>query len=249
MPVFTKTNAFHDYVTWIKRGGGWSPEVLEIIVHNMELDTAHAKHSGEGRFRPSLIGDPCDRKQLLSYFSEEGSGFYGNWFTWSGTWLHLAFQTYLLETYPDRLRIEHRVVPQEGVPGVTGKADWYWFKSSERTLYGDIAGPHLGDYKTIASLGTIGDAPKPEHVQQLLYEMHVMNLRTAYLVYQTRSFGQMFTWRIDADDHDMDIVGARLQRLQAFVDEEQYPAHLTPCLSHSGPYKDCDWAEQCMDKE
>ena len=124
MIVETST-AFKDYPRWIERGGHFSPEVLEILHHSMRKDAGNTKSSGEGRLRPSLIGDPCDRKQILSFRYSEGSDFNGNWMTWVGTFLHLAFQTYLLDVYPDSVRIEHKIAPRKFRRGVTGKADWY----------------------------------------------------------------------------------------------------------------------------
>jgi hypothetical protein len=247
--IMTKTGAFTGYISWIRDGGSWSERTLEIIEHSMSQDANSAKSDGTGRFRPSLIGDPCDRKQLLSYLFADSSAFNGNWYTWSGTWLHLAFQTYLLEKFPDSVRIEHKIAPDRGRTGVTGKADWYWYGPDAEPSFGQlIRGPHLGDYKTATSIERVSESPNAVHVDQLLYEMFTINVRRAYLVYQVRSHGQMVGWELEAEDADLERVSSKLARLQRYADGRVLPDHLTECLSHSGAYTKCDFAERCMEE-
>ena len=246
------SSAFLDYPRWIENGGNFSAEVLEVLTYSMHKDAGGAKSLGEGRLRPSLIGDPCDRKQLLSYnFSNSGgSTFKGNWMTWVGTFLHLAFQTYLLDVYPDKVRIEHTVKPHKGMAGVTGKADWYWYQKSDNGMMVDINGPHLGDYKSMGKLSgkefDVEKAPKQAHVDQLMAEMYTMNINRGYLVYQTRGFGQMAVWELVAEPADFLPIEERLNRLTRHAEDGTLPDILLPCQSWQGPYKTCNWAEICM---
>lgn len=242
------STAFMRYTRWIETGGHYSDHVLEVIVHSMQKDAGNTKQSGKGRFRPSLIGNPCDRIQLLSYLSDEGSDFKGNWRTWMGTWMHLAFQTFLLDEYGEHLRIEHAVVPDRGRVGVHGKADWYWYGGNVAIGMSEVMGPHIGDYKSAMKIDAYHDAPKDKHVQQLLYEMVTLDVRRAYLVYQTRSFGAMAVWHLEAEDEDIRRATERLSVLQGYADSGELPDLLLPCRSMSGPYKECDWARQCFDR-
>lgn len=244
--IIEPSQAFMRYMRWIETGGHYSPEILDILVHSMSKDAGNTKQSGKGRFRPSLIGNPCDRIQLLSYFSETGSDFKGNWFTWIGTWMHLAFQTFLLDEFGSSLRIEHDVVPERGTVGVRGKADWYWYGKGASIGMTDIKGPHIGDYKSAMKIDAYHKAPKPQHVDQLMYEMVTLGVGNAYLVYQTKSFGAMAVWSIELEEEDVRRATERLSRLQGYADGGELPDLLVPCRSMSGPYKSCDWAKQCF---
>jgi hypothetical protein len=244
------SSAFKDYLRWIENGGSFSSEVLEVLHHSMRKDANNVKQDGTGRLRPSLIGDPCDRKQILSFRQYGGSSFNGNWMTWVGTFLHLAFQTYLLDTYPDSIRIEHKVAPHKGHLGVEGKADWYWYGHSENGMMADIHGPHIGDYKSMGKFSgkdfDVEKAPKQMHVDQLLYEMVTMKVNRGYLVYQTRGFGQMAVWELESEPADVERVEERLARLTKHTEDGTLPGILLPCLSWQGPYKTCNFAEVCM---
>jgi hypothetical protein len=244
--IVTETYAFGGYLPWIRSGGSFSRPVLTSLVHSMRQDAGHNKKSGEGRLRPSLIGDPCDRKQVLSHRYGDGSDFNGNWFTWSGTFLHLAFQTWLLDQWRKRLYIEHKVIPRKGRAGVTGKMDWYWFGAPVSTPDGAINAPHIGDYKTATNLKKRKQPVKQEHMQQLLAEMYTTGLDRAYLVYQDRAYGDVRAFELRATDDDLEMMGNRLGMLQAHVDKGELPDLLTPCKSHSGPYTDCNFARVCM---
>src|SRR4029078_1116181 len=201
--ILTRTTNFHGYLKWIEDGGGYTTSALEHLVHAMRADAGGAKHSGEGRLRPSLIGDQCDRKQILSYKFSHGSSFHGSWEAHSGTWLHLAFPSYLLDAYPTRVRIEHAVRPKKGGLGVTGKADWFWYGPPDIGEMEIIKGPHLGDYKTIGDIKWVTEAPREKHIEQVMYEMFTLDIRKAYLVYQNRNFGgAMLTWEVTAEDED-----------------------------------------------
>jgi hypothetical protein len=244
--IINQTFAFNGYLPWIRSGGSFSRPVLTSLVHSMRQDAGHSKRSGEGRLRPSLIGDPCDRKQVLSHRYGDGSDFNGNWFTWSGTFLHLAFQTWLLDQWRKRLRIEHKIIPRQGEAGVTGKADWYWFGEPLNTPDGAINAPHIGDYKTATNLKNRKQPVQDAHLQQLLAEMYTTGLDRAYLVYQDRAYGDIKAYELRATDDDLMKMGHRLNMLQAFIDKDDLPDLLTPCKSHSGPYKDCNFARICM---
>lgn len=241
-----RTTAFNGYQSWIKNGGHYSAEVLETLVHSMRQDAGHTKHSGYGRLRPSLIGDPCDRAQVLSYNSVDGASDGGSWQAWSGTWLHLAFQSYLLELWGDRIRIEHRIAPGSNGAGVTGKADWYWYGRSYTDEFRSITGPHYGDYKTINSLKRVDANPLPKHIDQVLYTLLTAGLERAYVVYQDRAYGTMTGWLVEPEQEDFDRAENRLLRLSSHTRAGTLPPMLKECEPLSGTrFTECPWSELC----
>lgn len=244
--IYTRDNVFGDYRRWINDGGMYTREVLARLIKSMRADAGNTKSYGGGRWRPSLIGDPCDRKQMLSFLGEP-STFHGNWYTWEGTWMHLAFQTYLMDSYQDRVAIEYQIKPKRRHLGVTGKADWVWLGDSLQDGMLTIKGPHIGDYKTVATLNKVGIAPKPEHVEQLGYEMMTIGVAVGYLVYQNRTHGDIVTWRLSPEPGDYVAMQRRLAELGTAARAGQLPPMLEGCLAQSGAvYRECNFKDSCL---
>ena len=245
--IVTKDVAFTNYRAWMEDRGHYTDEVLDLLIESMRADVGNAKANGGGRWRPSLIGDPCDRKQVLSH-SGERSAFSGNWYTWAGTWLHLGFQAFLLDKWgPDLLSIETTIAPEEEMYGVTGKADWVWHGDTIWDGMTQLVGPHIGDYKTTSSMKKISVAPDPKHVDQLGTEMVTVGIRTAYLVYQYRGHGDMVTWRLEVEAADERAYIDRLERLESHRKADTLPEMLAVCQSMSGStYDRCDFKEACL---
>lgn len=247
--IITEDRAFISYKGWVEQGGHWTSESLIHLAKSMRTDAKNDKGDGRGRWRPSLIGDQCDRKQLLSYWHYRDRD--GNWMAWSGTMLHLAFQAFLLDMWPKHVTIEVPVKPdrRRRQPGVTGKMDWRWTGENGWSGMQEIIGPHIGDYKTISTLKTVAEGPKPMHVQQLLSEMLTTGIHTAYLVYQERSWGNMRAFRLEAETDDLLAMSGKLERLSKHADQNLLPPMLTECRSMKGAYKTCDFADLCMREE
>ena len=242
--IVTRTEAFTDYLGWITNGGHWDDDVLEVISRRMREDANHAKGDGRGRLRPSLIGHPCDRVQILSYHHLRPST--SDWRAWIGTWMHLAFDTYLVTEWPHRLQVEYPVIPAVGALGVTGKADWYWYSTSETSMFRHISGPHLGDYKTIEKISMVEAAPLDKHLEQLGYELFTLGMTTAYLVYQVRGFGTMASYQLTLEPADTDRIAARLERLAVSLDTDSLPGMLDECKARKGLFRSCDFAQECL---
>lgn len=242
--IVTRSEAFTDYLVWIKKGGHWDADVLDVIERRMRSDVDNIKSDGTGRFRPSLIGDTCNRVQLLSNLYTKVPE--GNWMAWSGTWLHLAFQAFLLTIWPDRVLIEYPIAPVAGRLGVTGKADWYWFGPAEAGPFSYIAGRHLGDYKTLKSMDQIKDGPLPKHLEQLRYELATKRMTNAYLVYQVRGFGNMATYQLTMEPADHKQANDRLAVLESHRVSGVLPEMLTECRSRKGKFRTCDFADICV---
>jgi hypothetical protein len=244
--------AFAGYSQWITSGGHWTEETLVPIIASMRSDSGHAKHDGRGRFRPSLIGDICDRKQVLSYHYESTDSA-GNWYAWSGTLLHLGFQTFLLDLLGfDHLTIERPVAPKKGTTGITGKMDWRW--DGEDIFLGmtQILGPHIGDYKTCSYAVykiVIDKGPKPMHIEQLGYQMLTAGIHTAYLVYQERSHGPVASFLLELEPSDIQRMEDRLGHLQDAIEKDYLPPMLLECRSKSGAFKTCAFADICLQRE
>jgi hypothetical protein len=195
------------------------------------------------------MGDTCDRKLMLSFLGDPSS-FNGNWYAWSGTWLHLAFQTYLLDTYPDNITIEHVVKPKRRHLGVTGKADWVWTGDDYREGMLVIRGPHIGDFKSANSLNKVLSEPKPEHVKQLGYEMMTLGVDVGYLVYQNRLHGDVVTWRLQPEPGDYLEMQQRLAYLGKSARANELPPMLEGCTTQSGPvFRECNFKEICLARE
>jgi hypothetical protein len=245
----TCDNVFADYRRWINDGGQYSSAVLPRLIKSMKADVDHAKSDGSGRWRPSLMGDGCDRKLTLSFLGEK-STFNGNWMAWSGTWLHLAFQTYLLDTYPAFVSIEHVVKPKARHIGVTGKADWVWNGVDHMDGMNRIRGPHVGDYKSAINLNKVGVEPREAHVKQLGNEMMTLGMDVGYLVYQNRTYGDICTWRLEAEPGDFLEMQQRLAYLGKSSRQGVLPPMLDGCVTQSGPtYKECEFKESCLARE
>lgn len=243
----TQTTVFAaDYQAFLKKG---QPSMRALRkVQGVQRDAAKAGSGGAGRFRPSLIGQQCDRVQVLSHEGQPSSGV-GSWYTWSGTWLHLAFQTFMISKYASKVEIEHAVSGRGRWFGVRGRADWFWHGGSlpSEKNRSAVVGPHVGDYKTVGSLTKVRDAPDPRHVDQLLLEMCVLNVRNAYVVYQDRAHGAMAVWHLEADGDDVERMAQRVGSLRQHTNDATLPPVLDVCRSMKGRmYEYCGHNEACF---
>lgn len=239
---------FTDYMEWIEEGHKYPKRVLPPLFVSMRADAGVRKSDGSGRFRPSLIGDRCNRKQLLSYRGEPQNPDVtaGNWYAWLGTWGHLAFQVYLLTKWHKEMLIEKSVTAGEDGIGVSGTADWFWHGRTVKYDKGTIAGPHYGDYKTIQNIEQVEAGPVRKHVDQVRYELATTGLEIGYLVYQTRPHGQMRTFRLEMEPEDHAKVRARMEILDEHARAGTLPPMLDVCKTFGRTFKSCDFSQVCL---
>lgn len=245
--IIAETAAFRDYRDYYTTGAVSMRALRRLQRSQRETMPADGSRGG-GRFRPSLFGHQCDRVQVLSHDAAD-SDYTGSWYTWMGTWMHLAFQLWLVSKYASSLNIEVPVRGRGPWAKVAGRADWVWH-GDHRTAKSRgtvILAPHVGDYKTIGTMEKVEDGPVREHVDQLGLEMCAMTIDTGYLVYQQRDNGAMKSFRLDLEAADVDRLRTRVVALTKHTMNGTLPPVLPKCAARTGQvYERCAFSEACL---
>lgn len=216
-------------VVWDDEGFALFREIVERSKGNMAVDRA-------GRWGASSRGK-CLRKQVFTYLGMPGGRMLepetSNLFN-DGKWRHLRWQMMLVQS------------------GAATHAEWpasamkkWRLKVSIDALHSEQGyGIELKGDRNMARLLSEG-VPEDHNLQ-----MHTMMLVTGYdefvYVMEDKASNDWREFLIRKDPAIMARVKAELEVLNEHVERRVLPDILPSCLAKEGPYRQCDYAAQCL---
>lgn len=223
------------------RGGIFTAPALQRVHQVMVADLA-TRRDGAGRFRPSMLGDVCMRRQLLSYHGaaqDEPDMALTQLFS-EGTWKHYYWQAAgLSEGFLSAIEVEMRV---EGVKwgqadGLVADGSLFELKAVRNTVFNQVV--------------LTRRQPKGEHMLQAVAMANNLGVDEVSLVYTDRNTGGWHEFRIDRDDAWFKVASAELSRredvLHKHRDDETMPAMLPECSRARGDvWKECRFQRSCV---
>ena len=214
--------------SWRAGKGRITAEAIATVTDVMKTDFASDRRSdGSGRFRPSMIGNPCQRAQVLSYLGvpQRASVEVYTQMADAGSWLHYKWQAEGLSAgwlTGVEVQIE---IPEWGLRGsVDGiMSDGSIFEAKT-----------LGNDKYYGRRGTKPvsewDDPVLEHVRQVDAYMYATGSHAASLVYINRDSGAFREFRVLRDTNRMASLSHFIQEMIAMIDSQKIPDILPGCL-------------------
>lgn len=237
------TDGMHAFLSPISEGGHsgiFSRDAVDLIYEVMLADLA-TRRDGSGRFRPSMLGDICLRRQMLSYHGApqtEPDMALQMLFN-EGTWKHYYWQAAGL-TVGFLSRVE---VPmfRDGVKwgqadGVQPDGSLFELKAVRDTVFRKVV---LDNHK-----------PKGDHMMQSVAMANNIGADEISLVYTDRNTGGFHEFRFDRDYPWFKVAEKELERREEILhhhrDEETMPGMLPDCARGRGDeYKECRFREAC----
>lgn len=210
-------------------------KVAELEVRDNSQEGQEAKASGQGRIRPSNLGERCARLHALSWLgypkiigddSLMKDGIQRHYF-WQKVGLSAGFLT--------DIEVKVRVPNLEiygSMDGALVDGTVFEFKTTGPTLYDQ----HIANR-----------APAFEHLLQVHAYMAATDTKKASIVYEKRSY--KVEWREFRVEWDSGVWNTLLERISPVIDaidQRELPPMLEECLDHSGYVFDrCRFHEVC----
>jgi hypothetical protein len=237
------TPAITGYERWLAGGGIYEESAVARISELMFVD-AQGRSDATGRFRPSMAGDQCVRRQMLSYRGVPNMGHdIGSMaYMVNGTFGHYRWQMAgLSEGFLDSIE-----VPLKNSHGVKGSGDGllaadgslFELKTTMSRIYNKI----------LASMH-----PKDDHVLQVVWMTLESDIEWVSIVYEDRDYPmRRLELRVNVGDTDPSYPSLqrkaikRLDELNAHAEAGTLPEMLPECASQVGDvYRSCPWRKAC----
>ena len=194
---------------WRASKGSITPEAIHKVTEVMKADFSSGRRSsGAGRLRPSMIGNPCPRAQVLSYLglpSKDPVEIYVQMAD-AGSWLHYKWQAEGLSAgWLTDVEVQVEIPEwnlRGSVDGIMKDGTIFEAKTiGNEKFWGRRGGKGVMDW----------EGPKPEHVRQVDAYMFATGAKAASIVYINRDSNAFREFRVEWDQ-------ARFLELSDFVD-------------------------------
>jgi len=223
---------------WRESGSVITPEAfarLQEVMHNDSFD--NSRTSGAGRIRPSLIGDSCQRKHLLSYLGEEkltpsdGSFDVMN----AGTWGHYRWQLAgLSQGWLADIEVQVEYNPwlvKGAMDGVISDGSGWELKTVNSNKWRDVLKQN---------------SPLFPHLMQTHAYMKALDLSHFSIVYENREHAIWKEFRVARMQEVDDTLELLMESLHNHIAIKELPVMLETCLTKKGSnYNYCDFKESC----
>jgi len=224
---------------WNEAGRPISPDAIARVMQVMMADIG-GRADGSGRIRPSMIGDPCNRKKILSFLGAEAHEFEEGSLDImeAGTWGHYRWQVRGLSA-GWLTSIEYPTIDESWL--VKGSADGIIVDGS---LF-ELKTTNSYTYDTVMKSGE----PTWPHRMQCGAMLRALGLDKASIVYEDRNFPARwheFRWTLSEDEAI--TFGLKLLRrdIRSSIRGKEMPPMLTECLDMKGKnYEGCQFKYSC----
>lgn len=227
---------------WMDAGAVYTTESIDIVLEVMRSEALDGHLSGVGRFRTSMIGDPCLRKQQLSFLGwpkEQESTFALNRME-NGSWGHLAWQALgLASGFLFDIEVMYEV-PQWHVSGpmdgLCADGAGFELKTTNPRTFDSVVKSH---------------EPKEDHLFQITTAMVAKGLSLYRVVYVNREDGAWVEIEAPLRTDYVDTLAQRMSTVLAANDERRllpmyHHSATSSCVARKGPkHKNCDWRTVC----
>jgi hypothetical protein len=212
-------------------------------VHEVMVADLATRKDGSGRFRPSMLGDVCTRRQLLSYHGAEQADpelDLTQLFS-EGTWKHYQWQVAgLSEGF--LTDIETPIHQDDGSK---------WGQIDGRLRTGGLFELKAVRNNVWQKVVLDQRRPKPNHMLQTVATMLRMQVDHASLVYVDRNTGGWFEFVVTEGDPWYVVTRKELERreevLYHHVAAETMPSMLPDCSRGTGSvWADCLFRTSCV---
>lgn len=222
------------YRRWVAGGSNYEESALQRV-HNVMTSDSLGRSDAEGRLRPSLLSDDCDRKQMLSFnavpnLHEDLHG----WMV-AGTFGHYRWQLAgLSEGFLTAIE-----VPID--PG------WYLHGSADGVcsdgLLFELKTTNMWTFKRIFESGVI----KPEHAMQVEGYLLQGEWPAARVVYEDRNTLDTLEYIYESDPVVREPLVERLEMWTRHIIKETLPEPLMDCRHQTGDvFAGCPWRKTCL---
>lgn len=225
-----------EHTRWMRDGQKYTEAALTRMAEVMRHDmlTEH-RVSGEGRVRASMLGDPCVRRQALSFSGDVSEP--------PSIELQEIFDTGTFGHYKWQLRglaagwlaeVEAQVFTDDGTLG--GNLD------------GLLPDGAVFEFKTINPTGFRAVEskawPLDSHILQVHSYMLAADTDRAHILYEDKSYGSRFYELVVFRDADVE---AKLLTLRDLIVGGKPIAPLDGCVkAHGSVYENCSWVSACQ---
>lgn len=237
------TPAMNGYRKWLASGAHYTPEAVARVAELMLAD-AGGRSDATGRFRPSMAGDKCSRRQMLSYRGlpamphDLGSMD----FMTAGTFGHYRWQLAGLS----QGFLSDIEVSLSNSHGVKGSGDGLITEDGSLFELKTTGSPSFA--KRLKE-----NCPMESHVMQIMFMTLDTDIEWVSVVYEDRDWpSRRVEFRVNVGDTDPSYpsikraVYKRLGLLNEHAEAGTLPEMLESCTALSGPdYRDCPWRKIC----
>lgn len=228
---------------WRGNKGQISTEAITKVTEVMKTDFGSGRRSdGKGRFRPSMIGNPCQRAQVLSYLGmpqKDSVEIYVQMAD-AGSWLHYKWQAEGLSAgWLSDIEVQIEVPEwnlRGSADGIMSDGSIFELKTiGNDKYYGRRGGKPVSEW----------DEAKPEHIRQVDAYMYATGAQAASIVYVNRDSNAFREFRVTRDADRIAALHQFVQEMIASIESEKIPAILPGCdrVMRGDVMDDCTKAE------
>lgn len=223
---------------WRESGSIVTKDALDRLVQVLSKDSLdNSRTSGEGRIRPSLIGDVCERKHLFSYMGlpqkKKTDG--NNDVMDAGTWGHYRWQLAgLSQGWLKDIEIQVSYEPWKlkgAMDGIISDGSGWELKTTNSRKFKEIVDSGI---------------PVNAHLMQVHAYMKALDLSHFSIIYENRDNAVWKEFRIErmpSIDRNLEDL---MNSLHSHISEATLPEMIPSCVQKKGfSYNYCDWAEIC----
>lgn len=212
---------------WRAKKGQITFDAISVVTEVMLKDFGSGRRSsGKGRFRPSMIGNPCQRAQVLSYLgypSKDPVEIYVQMAD-TGSWLHYKWQAEGLSAgWLADIEVQIEIPEWDlrgSVDGIMKDGSIFEAKTVGNEKYwGRRGGKGVPDW----------EAPKPEHIRQVDAYMHATGAEAASIVYINRDSNAFREFRVERDQARFEELDRFIREMQGNVRRKELPVILPGC--------------------
>lgn len=223
---------------WYESGQSYTADAVDRVFEVIRKDALdNSRTSGKGRIRPSLIGDDCHRKHILSFLDIEKlePSDAGRDVMTAGTWGHYRWQLAGLSAgwmKDIEVQVSHEPWRVAGaVDGILSDGSGFELKTVNSMKFGKILK---------------SDLPLWPHLMQTHAYMEALGIDTFSIVYENRDTAAWKEFRVKQMDEVKFALDMLMNRLLKSIENEELPPVLPPCAQQSGTaWRWCDWKESC----
>jgi hypothetical protein len=200
---------------------------IKTVADTLVADVLSGRRSdGSGRFRPSMIGNDCQRAQVFSYLGFDQAEGKPEWTQMAdaGSWLHYKWQ---YEGLAAGWLVESEIQIEIPEWELRGAVDGLCVDDSVFELKTVGTDKYMGRKHTLPV--SKWETPMRDHIRQVHAYMHATSTRAASIVYVDRDSNAFREFRVLWDPAIFEEMDSFVKEMQASVKAKVLPPILNGC--------------------